>query len=148
MSLNGVHLSKQWNLAEMQPKKELHPFIKSNANMEGIIDYEIFIPATKEVVYNSVEAMSRDIPIYQVNDLMSMTVRKDLTHIAEYYGIDTVNKSNQFLIKLIIDAQKMRAEKDGVEAPEPVTVAQVTNAQDRLKGKKPKKVEKEPPKMW
>lgn len=147
-SVNGVILTKTWTAGSMNPKQELSPFVMTRENPQGTIDYEIFLPHTKEILYNNREAMERKVPIYQIAELL-VKKREDLVYIAEYYGISVVNKSNQFLISLISQKQEARAKEEGIEAPTPITPAQAMNEGNKkaVVSRKPAS-KKEPPKMW
>lgn len=147
-SVNGVILTKTWSPGSMNPKSELSPFIMTRENPTGTVDYEIFLPHTKEVLYNNREAMERNVPIYQIPELL-VKKREDLVYIAEYYGIPVVNKSNQFLISLISKKQEERAKEEGLESPPPITPAQAMNEGNKKAVISRKRSSKNsPPKIW
>ncbi len=91
----GVELSKQWKDFPSE-KYELASFIKSVVNPNGFIDYEKKDLVSQEVIYRSV-AKEREIPTYSKQALYLMS-RNEIVEIFKMYGIDTTNKTKDFLI--------------------------------------------------
>lgn len=91
----GVELSKQWKDFPSE-KYELASFIKSVVNPNGFIDYEKKDLVSQEVIYRSV-AKEREIPAYSKQALHLMS-RNEIVEIFKMYGIDTTNKTKDFLI--------------------------------------------------
>jgi len=91
----GVELSKQWKDFSSE-KYELTSFIKSVVNPNGFIDYEKKDLVSQEVIYKSV-AKEKEIPVYSKQALHLMS-RDEIVEIFKMYGIETTNKTKDFLI--------------------------------------------------
>ena len=103
----GIELSKQWRDFSSE-KQELTSFIKSMANLSGFIDYEKKDLVSQEVIYKSV-AKEKEIPIYSKQALHLMT-RNEIVEIFKMYGIDTTNKTKDFLIVELMKIQPKEEE--------------------------------------
>lgn len=98
----GIELSKQWKDFNSE-KQELTSFIKSVANQSGFLDYQKKDLVSQEVIYKSV-AKEKQIPIYSKQALHLMS-RNEIVEIFKMYGIDTTNKTKDFLIVELLKIQ-------------------------------------------
>jgi hypothetical protein len=102
MQIAGVNLSKEWTAFPNMVDKLL-PFIKSEANRNGLVDYEKRDCEANEVLFRSIPDI-KDIPIYSKALLLTMT-RSELCDICRAYAIVTTNKVSEFLVKEILEKQ-------------------------------------------
>jgi len=102
MQIAGINLTKDWisypNVAE-----KLVPFIKTDANKSGLVDYERKNYDSNEVLYKSVPNID-NMPIYTKAQLFIMS-RVEICEICRDYAIITTNRSNAFLVKEILEKQ-------------------------------------------
>ena len=83
--------------------EKLTPFIKSEANPSGLVDYEKKDVESNEVLFKSVPNL-KEMPIYSKARLLTMT-RIELCDICRDYAIVTTNRVNEFLVKEILEKQ-------------------------------------------
>jgi len=103
LQLAGVSLTKGWTTFT-GVKEELTPFLKSTTKPEGMVDYQKVNADSNEVLYKTIP-IPMDIPIFDKSVLFTMT-RSELCEICKEYGIVTVNRTNQFLVKEILEKQE------------------------------------------
>jgi hypothetical protein len=110
LQLAGVPLTKNWKSFEYI-KENLQPFLKSTTNSSGMVDYQKVNLESNEVLYKTIPT-ELDIEIFDRNILFMMT-RIELCQICKEYGIVTTNRTNQFLVKEILEKQeKVQALKE------------------------------------
>ena len=102
MQIAGVNLSKDW-VSSPNIIEKLIPFIKTDANKTGLVDYEKKNYESNEVLYRSVPNIE-DMPVYTKSQLFIMN-RSELCDICRDYAMVTTNKSNEFLVKEILEKQ-------------------------------------------
>lgn len=108
LKLEGVELTREW-IFFSKKKDSISHHVKTKLNPNGIVDYEEVNPYTQGVYRSSVSEFDKKLPIY-TKDMLDVMKRDDLVEISRVYSIDPVRKTNDFLIKLIIDAQKQLQE--------------------------------------
>jgi hypothetical protein len=133
MQIAGVNLTKEWSNFNYN-NETLTPFIKTINNPGGLIDYQKVDADSYEVMFKSVPKIV-DLPIYTKQALFLMS-RKELCDICKEYGIVTVNRVNEFLIKEIIERQSKNYES--VEAKEEIIIPESTNKEEVIEEIKPK----------
>lgn len=133
-SVEGVILSKEWTKLSMDRKPQLEKHFRSRLNPNGIIDYEQVIPEGGVILRSSKELFEKELKIYKIEELTLMK-RLELTDVANQYGITSVNKTNDFLIKLILKAQNEMVGKEE-EVP---TLTEIKKTKDLENIKKRKK---------
>lgn len=105
MQIAGINLSKNWK--DFDRKQEaLEPFIKTEFNTKGLIDFEVYRPLTNEVFKSTIAEVK--LPEILSNNDLVLASRDELVQYAKGYGIDPVNKRDDFLKKLILQKQKER----------------------------------------
>lgn len=103
-SVEGVNLTKDWTKLSMERKSQLEKHFRSRLNPNGIIDYEQIVPEGGKIIRSSKDMFEKELKIYTIEQLTLMK-RPEIADIANQYGITSVNKTNDFLIKLILKAQ-------------------------------------------
>lgn len=132
MQIAGVNLTKEW--ANFNYNNDtLTPFIKTLNNPNGLIDYQKIDADSYEVMYKSIPKIA-DLPIYTKQALFLMS-RIELCNICREYGIVTVNRVNEFLIKEILERQAVNYES--VEAKEEIIKIEPTNKLEVIEEIKP-----------
>lgn len=124
LCLETVNLIKnEWTKPMLNKVDKLDKHIRTKVNPEGIVDFQKYIPADGKILKDSYAEFTRELDNYTMEQLL-VKKRPELNYIAESYGIDPVNKSNQFLTKLIVEAQ---------DSSKTYTITQVQNVQDKMK---------------
>jgi hypothetical protein len=123
LQIAGVTLTKDW-FSFVNVKEELQAFLKSTTNTEGMVDYQKVNVESKEVLYKTIPN-PLDMPIFERNVLFSM-IRSELCEICKEYGIVTTNKTNQFLVKEIIEKQE-NIEAAKIEQSKEIIPSETTN---------------------
>jgi hypothetical protein len=103
-SVEGVILSKEWTKLSLESKPQLEKYIRSKLNPNGIVDYEQVIPEGGKIIRSSKELFEKELKMYTIEQLTLMK-RPELVDVGSFYGITSINKTNDFLIKLILKAQ-------------------------------------------
>jgi len=111
-SIYGIQLSHGWKTFDTRQKK-LDNLIRSKTNSKGIIDYEIYIPASGKVLKSSLVGFKKEVRIYS-KDVITTMKRDTLEEICTIWEIDPKHKKDDFLIKLIIEAQENHKKKKAV----------------------------------
>lgn len=138
MGVEGVTLTKDWTPFKYKLHDKLHHHIRSPQNPEGMIDYEEFIPGknlTKDVVVDSPTSRA-DTPLkFYTRDQLGTMNLMELREIGKYYGIDPVNKKEDWMRKKIIEKQREKFPDEDLtvnpvaEAP-PVEKTELTTLED------------------
>lgn len=133
-SVEGVILTKEWTRLSLESKPQLEKHIRSKINPNGIIDYEQVIPEGGKVIRSSKELFERELKTYTIEQL-SLMKRPELNDVASLYGISSVNKTNDFLIKLILQSQlKMQGNQE--EIPTLTEIKKIKDLENIKKRKK------------
>ena len=106
-SVNGVSVYKdKWTI--YINKQDLDSQIRTPQNLTGIIQVQEFNPSTNEVYYDSIKYVTENpnFPEYSRMELSVMD-RDELIEICRFYGIDYSHKVDKFLVKYILEKQKI-----------------------------------------
>lgn len=106
-NISGINIDKtKWRVSENNIY-ELSRYIRTPSNLKGTVQVQEFNPATGYVYYDSLKYVveKANLPIYS-RDQLGLMDREELVELCRYYGIDTIHKTDKFLVKYIIDKQK------------------------------------------
>lgn len=89
-------------------KQDLDSQIRTPQNPTGIIQVQEFNPSTNEIYYDSIKYVTQkpNFPEYSRMEL-SVMGRDELIEICRFYGIDYSHKVDKFLVKYILEKQKI-----------------------------------------
>ena len=115
-SLNGVVVRKDiWSIFDVSQEDKLKQYIKTYKNPNGIVDEFIEDPLKEFATDNGNFEFKHKRKIYSREVLVTFT-RPELEEICREYNIETVNKANNFLIKRVLEEQKIY--RDSFNSPE------------------------------
>lgn len=110
MGVEGVTLTKDWTHFKYKYDK-LRAHIRSPQNPDGMIDYEEFIPGknmTNDVVVDSPTSLTDTTLKFYTRDQLGTMNLMELREVGKFYGIEPINKKEDWLRKKIIEMQRER----------------------------------------
>ena len=107
--IQGVIVRSRWVMHRTK-KSQLDAFIRTHENKDGLIDYQLFIPATGQIVEDPTVKPKTPKSYYRSQDLLVMN-REELIEVCKSLGISTKQRTNKVLIRDIMENNKVPVRK-------------------------------------
>jgi len=112
VSVEGINLSRDWKVFSSKQYK-LENRIRNILNPKGIVDVEEYSLDDGSILFSSLpEKIEFNKTIIFKKEELESFDRNRLTKIARFYRIDPIRKTNDFIIRLILQKQREVIEKN------------------------------------